>query len=299
MYNLQIKTFLKVVDLGSFNKASIELYISASAVIKQINALEKNLGLTLLNRNAQGVTLTESGKIIYEASKNLINYADDALSKAKKIEEQNQQVINLGVSPMTPGDVLVKHWPTIKANRDHLQLNIVPFENSEDKINHILQNIGESIDIVIGFLDRALLNYFQCEGVELYQTPVRIGVPPQNKLFNQSGTLTVQDLNHQKIIMLEEGISDAFDVVRQQLQQLPDIQIEDTTIYNTHTFNDAVRKDCLVLTSDEWDNVHPLVQLQPLAWDCEFTFGVFYSDLLPAHVVDVIQQLQQVITNKI
>ena len=42
-----------------------------------------------------------------------------------------------------PGDVLVKHWPTIKANRDHLQLNIVPFENSEDKINHILQNIGE------------------------------------------------------------------------------------------------------------------------------------------------------------
>ena len=50
MYNLQIKTFLKVVDLGSFNKASIELYISASAVIKQINALEKNLGLTLLNR---------------------------------------------------------------------------------------------------------------------------------------------------------------------------------------------------------------------------------------------------------
>lgn len=44
MYNLQIKTFLKVVDLGSFNKASIELYISASAVIKQINALEKIWG---------------------------------------------------------------------------------------------------------------------------------------------------------------------------------------------------------------------------------------------------------------
>lgn len=154
----------------------------------------------MLNRNAQGVTLTESGKIIYEASKNLINYADDALAKAKKIEEQNQQVINLGVSPMTPGELLIQHWPDIKASKDNIQLNIVPFENSEDKINHILQNIGESIDIVIGFLDQSLLDYFHCEGIELYRLPIRIGVPSQNKLFNHRESLTFNDLKQQKII---------------------------------------------------------------------------------------------------
>ena len=46
MYNPQIETFIKVAD-GSFNKAAQELYITPTAVIKQINLLEKSLDLVL------------------------------------------------------------------------------------------------------------------------------------------------------------------------------------------------------------------------------------------------------------
>ena len=50
MYNPQLETFIKVVDRGSFSKAAEDLFISPSAVIKQINILETNLGLKLLKR---------------------------------------------------------------------------------------------------------------------------------------------------------------------------------------------------------------------------------------------------------
>ena len=40
MYNPQLDTFICVVEAGSFSKAAEELYISAPAVIKQINSLE-------------------------------------------------------------------------------------------------------------------------------------------------------------------------------------------------------------------------------------------------------------------
>ena len=40
MYNPQLDTFLCVVEAGSFSKAAEQLYISAPAVIKQINSLE-------------------------------------------------------------------------------------------------------------------------------------------------------------------------------------------------------------------------------------------------------------------
>ena len=47
MYNPQLETFICVADAGSFNKAAEQLYISAPAVIKQINSLEGSLGLQL------------------------------------------------------------------------------------------------------------------------------------------------------------------------------------------------------------------------------------------------------------
>ena len=40
MYNSQLTTFVQVADSGSFNKAAEALYISSTAVIKQINALK-------------------------------------------------------------------------------------------------------------------------------------------------------------------------------------------------------------------------------------------------------------------
>lgn len=36
MYNPQLDTFLRVADAGSFNKATEEMYITPTAVIKQI-----------------------------------------------------------------------------------------------------------------------------------------------------------------------------------------------------------------------------------------------------------------------
>lgn len=45
MYNPQLETFLRVADLGSFNKAAEQNYITPTAVIKQINLLESELGV--------------------------------------------------------------------------------------------------------------------------------------------------------------------------------------------------------------------------------------------------------------
>lgn len=40
MYNPQLDTFVAVAEQGSFSKAAEKLYITPTAVMKQINALE-------------------------------------------------------------------------------------------------------------------------------------------------------------------------------------------------------------------------------------------------------------------
>ncbi len=64
MYNPQLETFLCVVESGSFSKAAEKLYISAPAVIKQINSLESSLGLQLFDRSHRGLKVTPAGKNI-------------------------------------------------------------------------------------------------------------------------------------------------------------------------------------------------------------------------------------------
>ena len=77
MYNPQLETFIRVADAGSFNKAAEELYITAPAVIKQINLLEAELNLRLFERTHRGLTLTEAGKSLYKAAKYVMQYCKE------------------------------------------------------------------------------------------------------------------------------------------------------------------------------------------------------------------------------
>lgn len=77
MYNPQLETFLRVADTGSFNKAAEQNYITPTAVIKQINLLEAELGIQLFVRTHRGVRLTEAGQSLYKDSKYIIRYCLD------------------------------------------------------------------------------------------------------------------------------------------------------------------------------------------------------------------------------
>ena len=69
MYNPMLDTFITVADYGSFTKAAAQLYISPTAVMKQMNALEQHLQLQLIERTPAGVHLTPAGNVIYREYK--------------------------------------------------------------------------------------------------------------------------------------------------------------------------------------------------------------------------------------
>lgn len=83
MYNPQLDTFLRVADAGSFNKAAEKAYITPTAVIKQINLLETELGVKLFERTHRGLTLTKAGKSLYQDTKYIIQYCRDSITRAK------------------------------------------------------------------------------------------------------------------------------------------------------------------------------------------------------------------------
>ena len=93
MYNPQLDTFLCVVEAGSFSKAAEQLYISAPAVIKQINSLEASLGMKLFDRTHRGLVVTEAGQSIYNDAKYIIGYCKESVQRAKEAMQVSDDVI--------------------------------------------------------------------------------------------------------------------------------------------------------------------------------------------------------------
>ena len=82
MYNPQLETFIMVADAGSFNKAAEQIFITPTAVIKQINLLEANLGVKLFDRTHRGLKLTKAGISLYKDAKYIIQYCKDSVIRA-------------------------------------------------------------------------------------------------------------------------------------------------------------------------------------------------------------------------
>ena len=99
MYNPQLDAFVQVADCGSFNKAAEALYLSSTAVIKQINLLERDLDLRLFLRTHRGLQLTKAGQSLYQDAKYIIQYCKDSVTRARNAMEEAGQVIRIGTLP--------------------------------------------------------------------------------------------------------------------------------------------------------------------------------------------------------
>ena len=134
MYNPQLDAFVQVADCGSFNKAAEALYLSSTAVIKQINALEKHLGLQLVFRTNHGITLTEAGKVLYKHAKGIMDYSQRAIQEARLAAEAAATTFCVGTSILNPCKPFMDLWYQVSENLPGFKLHIVPFEDDHQGI---------------------------------------------------------------------------------------------------------------------------------------------------------------------
>lgn len=73
-----LRLYIRVVETGSFSKASGSLGITQPTATKHVAALEKRLGARLLHRSTRGVTPTEVGAAYYDKCKAIVQQLDEA-----------------------------------------------------------------------------------------------------------------------------------------------------------------------------------------------------------------------------
>ena len=83
-----IQLFVRIVETGSFSKASADLGVTQPTATKHVAAVEARLGARLLNRNTRGVSATEIGALYYEKCKAIQRQLEEADNLATLLQSQ-------------------------------------------------------------------------------------------------------------------------------------------------------------------------------------------------------------------
>ena len=137
-----IAVFVKVVQAGSFSQAAKLLNMPNSTVSAKVAALEKRLGVTLVQRTTRRLHLTEAGEGYFRRCMTALEELHAAESELESERSETKGVlrltapVELGRSALPPVlDVLMKRHPAIK-----IDLIIT---------NRLVDLVAENIDVAV------------------------------------------------------------------------------------------------------------------------------------------------------
>ena len=293
MYNHLLDTFLAVADCGSFTKASERLYISATAVMKQMNALEKHLALKLVERTPNGARLTPAGEVIYRDAKFLMDYSQKSIASARAATHTYDTTFCVGTSLLNPAKPFMDLWYRVNKDFPDYKLHLVPFEDDHEGIVSEIRQLGEKFDFLIGVCDsRTWLSY--CQFLPLGRYRKMAAVSREHRLAGKK-RLEIEDLYGETLMMVRRGDSGVNDEIRNDLERNhPQIHMEDTPqFYDLSVFNRCAETGNVLLTIECWQEGHPGLVSIPVNWDYSIPYGLLYSLDAPEDVLRFVKAVEQ------
>lgn len=296
MYNHLLDTFIAVTDCGSFNRAAGKLHITSTAVMKQMNTLEANLGLKLIERTPSGVYLTEAGARIYQDAKFLIEYSRRALESARAAARTGDNTFRVGTSLLNPARPFMDLWYQVNQEFPDYKLHLVSFEDDHEGILSEIEKLGDKFDFLIGVCDsKTWLS--RCSFLPLGFYKKMIAVSREHRLASKK-ILKLSDLYGETLMMVKRGDSDLNDFLRNDLEMRhPQIRIEDTAqFYDLSVFNRCAETSNALLSLECWQDVHPGLVTLPVDWEYQIPYGLLYSPGAPEDVlrfVEAVKTLQR------
>ena len=95
----QLRSFVAVADTLNFSRAADSLYLSQPALTRQIQELERELGVPLIIRTTRRVELTTAGEELRHRAKDLISRMEKIPPEVKKLagRDKSGKTLNVGM----------------------------------------------------------------------------------------------------------------------------------------------------------------------------------------------------------
>lgn len=195
----QLLTFIEVVNLKSFSKASKKMYLTQPTVTNHIQKLEEELAIILFDRNGREITLTDSGSIFYNYAQEMINLKDTAIYHLDSYKSKIEGTIEINTSSIPSQCILpffIKEFKSLYPG--------VCFKIKQTRSKKVHDLIKE------GYINFGIVGAkYNCENIEytkLMEDRIVLALPPSYKdIFSPYDTISLQKLTELPLILREEG----------------------------------------------------------------------------------------------
>ncbi|MBN8243535.1 LysR family transcriptional regulator [Nitratireductor aquimarinus] len=119
-----LREFLIVACEGSIRRAAERLNIAPSAISRKLAEVEARLGVALVARSAQGITLTDAGRLVREHALVQQDEQTFLLDQIGKFREAGGQVVRIAVGEGFAADLMQNGLAPLGARHPHLRFRI-------------------------------------------------------------------------------------------------------------------------------------------------------------------------------
>lgn len=283
MYNKKLDTFLKVAELGSFSKAAQALYITPSAVIQQINALESELESCLFRRTPKGVILTPAGSLLQREAVGLVEQCAALRNELRELDRRQQKEIRVGVTLLYQCRAFYQLWNRFSADRPELQVVIRNLNVGGAKEVDLIETVNFSRELPNGM-----------EFLELTRVPLVCALWREHPLA-QKERLSYEDIQGQTLVTVDSPyfVSQLHELRREAQEH--DVDALAVESYDLSVFSMCAAKGYLLQIPLYWKDINPHLISIPFEWEYTLPYGFFYRVSSPSarDFVEFVKQEKQ------
>jgi len=195
----QLEYFAAVTQHGSLRRASEKLHLSQPALSEAVSKLERELGVTLLDRRRSGARISRHGRELLQHMVEVLE-AVDRLRRAAGDQRTTTRLVRLGTVNAATSTLLV---PAVSAfNRTHPGTTV-------EVLN--MQQADIQLGLAEGSLDLGLVNELVGDDppVDLVGTDLFLGRPvvvlPGGHHLSQREAVTTDDLRQERFVAMRSG----------------------------------------------------------------------------------------------
>jgi LysR family transcriptional regulator, hydrogen peroxide-inducible genes activator len=193
----QLRFFDGVARLGHFGRAAEACSVTQPALSMQIKELERELGVELIERRPQGLTLSKAGQEIARRAARILTETRDLADFARQSGAVLSGSLHLGIIPTAAPYLLPPLLPLLREKYPDLDLHI-----RETQTEQLVQQLRDgSLDLLLLALP---LDYPDIETTKLFEDRFLLAMP-RNRRISSRIRATTDLMKEDRLLLLEEG----------------------------------------------------------------------------------------------